>query len=463
MFELTLGQRVGAAVGIVLAAVLALAVIHLLQGRGNKTRTRDSLAREAEAALAADADPLGTAERMLRHAVSYWAAWRERYQIKLSLLMLAVVLVNDAVFGLGTMSLFVGWMACAFVALGLIGVDASTYYNVVTEFRADRRVSGGALAIIIAGYLTTIVVSWGNGMYLQRTLVVNADGHAGDYTSLQTKRANREKAVAALVQQETTQSDLLTTTTAIVQRESADCSNPQIEGRCPRMRDATRRQASQQAALDSIRQRLTEERSELAAIEARLTDARASGMTSAAQQIGDYLSIPVLMVVILVFAQLQWFAAAAEFQEWKRARLHAAADKIRDRFGEDILRRAVLGMAPADQQTAIERVEFFDVRQVQKIEIVQHADVPKTPQHRDILKLFQSGYILKSVAEDTVTLADILAAYKALPESEREGANMTDYAVLAISRDALRYVDDADLNKDGIQGWKINRSRVPAA
>ena len=189
---------------------------------------------------------------------------------------------------------------------------------------------------------------------------------------------------------------------------------------------------------------------------------KANGQTSASKNIAKFINLAWLLALFLFAVSLQWLSAVPAFQEFTTARLHSVAQKIRDELGEEVLKKAALKLPTNYQKLALESVNFADIETVQQIVINNSMDTAKTPQHRDILRLFETGYIIKS-DNGALSIDEICRAYKNLPQERREGHAMTEMAAMAVIRDALRYVPDANLTSNGIEGWKLNLSRVAVA
>ncbi len=454
---------------IVLGTVIVTAVIGTAWVLAKKPRKTDSIGDAAQDAIAASANPIATAEKWLFEAVSYRSALRLVPQVQISALMLLLLWVNDLIFGFGTIggifpieNPFYKYAVAAFFAFGPLLIDTSTY-NAMLSAPADMTkmlltAKAKLFLLIIVGYGTTIFMAWANGGAMQDSFKHSSVDTSDEYQSAKDERKEVAQSKKSLNTSIIQQQALLSRTKQNVAREFLPKCISQPE-RCPKWSEYKALELSQSAALGTMQGQYANFQNRYDDLNANIGDKKSSGQTAASKNIAEFINLAWLLALFLFAISLQWLSAVPAFQEFTTARLHSVAQKIRDELGEDILKKAALKLPVVYQKTALESVDFADIETVQQIVINNTLDTAKSPQHRDILRLFETGYIIKS-ENDALSIKEVSRAYSNLPIERREGHAMTDMAAIAVIRDALRYVPDAKLTSDGIEGWKLNLSMV---
>lgn len=463
MFELTLMNKLLAAGAIFSTGLLLIAAQRI---RGKRTAA-DAVAINAELALEADKDPVSAAEKMWGKATSYVEALKSEGKIKLALLILFFVLANDMMLGFETLPSMYPDSARLGIGIGLFlgAVDLIAFVMIFTDDDEDNSTVWArhrSRSLFVFAVTTSIIAGIFNGYANHVKTGVDAQNSAGSYTSLVKERDQLTTSIASLITQESKQRESLNKAIEDVDREHTRTCDVFPE-RCPRWNAAKDRRERQRAVLTETLAQKNNERKRLAEVKVAIAKLDANGKTQAGAALMNLPFIPIAFGCLMLGAFMIFSIGGATYKDWRKRRLHATADKVRDLFGDDIFKKSLLSQSRPVQQIALERVDFAEVETIQKIEIVQKEDTPKTPQHRDILKLFTDGFILKADASSSITTDDVLSAYKSLSADQREGRNMSDHAARMIILDAIRYVEDANLTKDGIQGWKLNLSKVTIA
>ena len=199
MIELSFMTKLWVAFGVVLAAIV-VGAIWTLSKRPRKT---DSIGEAAQAAIAASANPIATAENWLFEAISYRSALQLVPQVQISALMLMLLWVNDLIFGFGTIGgIFpianpvYKYAVAAFFAFGPLLIDTSTY-NAMLSAPADMTkmllaAKAKLFLLILVGYGTTVFMAWANGGAMQDSFKHSSVDIADEYQA--TKDEKKEVA-----------------------------------------------------------------------------------------------------------------------------------------------------------------------------------------------------------------------------------------------------------------------------